>query len=96
MTKIKPHVAFDLIRPDEVAECWDGVYSAPCALYEALWDCTEAYDDQHLANIEDMGPHDVIGINCVKQFWKRFTPEQQAKLNELAEEQDAKWKELSA
>jgi len=88
MTKIKPHAALTYIRPDEVAECWDGVTAA--GLYDPLWDCVPAYDKAYMENIEDIGPHDVVGINSVKQFWARFSDEDKVKLNTLAEEQDAK------
>lgn len=40
--KITPDSWFDLIRPDEVAECWEGVLSSG-GLYEALWDCVASY-----------------------------------------------------
>lgn len=91
-TKIKPNAAFTVTRPDEVAECWDGVFGFG-NLYETLWGCVDHYDDKHMANIEDIGPHDVIGINAVALFWDRFTDEQKTKLNELAEAHDAEWKE---
>jgi hypothetical protein len=92
---IKPHEAFKVTTPDTVAECWDGVYHAinpdgtEMRLYEALWNCTAHYNDKHLEHIEDIGPHDVIGINSTASFWHLFTPAQQAKLNELAKLNDA-------
>jgi len=81
------HEAFNYIRPDEVAECWDGVFSFG-NLYEQLWACVEKYDNAYKANIEDIGPHDVIGINCVSQFWDSFSEANQVKLNELAAAQE--------
>jgi hypothetical protein len=81
---IKPHSWFETITPDTVAECWDGVYSFG-NLYEQLWSCVEKYDE---VDREDCGPADVVGINSVAQFWADFSPENQAKLNELAEAQD--------
>ena len=79
---VKPNGVFRLITPDQVAETWDGVGQD---LYRALWDCVQDYDNSYRANIEDMGPNDVVGINCVKQFWDKFTPEEQEELNKLAE-----------
>ena len=37
---MKPHSSFNYVRPDEVAECWDGVTPT---LYQSLWDCVESY-----------------------------------------------------
>lgn len=82
---MKPNTALSYITPDTVAECWDGVGQE---LYRALWGCVPHYDTGYRAHIEDIGPADVIGINSVASFWDRFTPEQQSKLNELAEKED--------
>lgn len=93
-TKILPHAAFEIMTPDEVAETIDGVYSAPNGLYEALWACVSDYDESYKENIEDMGPHDVIGLNSVADFWDRFSPAHQTKLNELLQAHDAWINEL--
>lgn len=87
-----PHRALSLSRPDEVAECWDGVLK-PLAeggdafdLYNALWRSLEGVKPLGDAfDLEDCGPHDVIGYASVASLWDRFTPAQQARLNELAE-----------
>lgn len=86
---IQPHSSFETIRPDEVAECWDGVYhnKQVSDLYEQLWGLTEQYDNKHRDNIEDIGPHDVIGINSVKSFWDKLSEPAQMELNRLALEQ---------
>lgn len=83
---IKPHNYLSNIRPDEVAECWDGVKQD---LYLALWEQVENYDNSYRENIEDIGPHDVIGINAVSEFWKNFSDEHKVALNELAAAQMA-------
>lgn len=75
---IQPHDWFDIVRPDQVAECWDGVGDD---LYRALW--ASMSDMKPLAH-EDCGPADVIGLNSVASVWSRFTPEQQTRLNQLA------------
>lgn len=92
-TTILPRSKFSYYRPDEVAECWEGVIdrnaateAAKMELYHALWDAMDgAKPLSELVNIEDCGPHDVIGLNSVADFWDRFTPAQQARLNELAD-----------
>lgn len=91
MTKIIPNPVFEVIRPDEVAECWDGVGDD---LYEDLWECVGKYDNSYRENIEDIGPHDVIGINCVKDFWDDLSIENQIKLNALAADEAIKWENL--
>ena len=87
MTKILPHASLAYIQPDEIAECWDGVFNSG-DLYEKLWDCVPLYDNKYRENIEDIGPHDVIGINSTTKFWDRFSDEHKAKLNELAAAND--------
>lgn len=84
---IKPDSVFDVITPDQVAETWDGIYGSG-NLYEKLWECVKYYDNSYRENIEDIGPNDVIGINCLSEFWDRFSQEHQLKLNELAKEME--------
>ena len=76
---ITPNSWFDLIRPDEVAECWEGVLAA--GLYEHLWDCVGDYT----APSPEESEEPCYGMDCVADFWDRFTPEQQLQLNQLAE-----------
>lgn len=91
---IVPHSEFDLFRPDEVAECWDGVYSFG-NLYEQLWACVEKYDeDEHRENIEDMCPDDVRGINALSRYWDFISDENKLKLNELAQQRSKYYAEL--
>jgi hypothetical protein len=87
---MKPHTALKYITPDEVAECWEGVIPT---LYEALWECVPRYNTKYLANIEDIGPHDVIGLNCVADFWSSFSAVHKSILNRLAAEQMKKVEE---
>ena len=89
MTKIVPHAAFDIITPDQVAECWNGVLATPGGLYEALWACVNDYK----APRPEVSEEPCYGMDSVKDFWDRFTPEHQAALNELAERNEA---EMSA
>ncbi len=90
---IAPHIALTIQTPDTVAECWDGIFAVP-GLYEALWALTNDYDNAHRANIEDMGPADVVGLNSVASFWDRFSDEHKAALNAAAIAFDAWWDAL--
>ena len=90
---IKPHAAFEVITPDTVAECWDGVFGSG-NLYERLWSMVDLYDESYRENIEDIGPHDVVGINSVASFWDKFTEEERELLNALAERNDREWEEM--
>lgn len=68
------------LRPDEVAECWDGVTKVP-GLYEALWGFMKAV--RPIPNREDTGPADHIGYGNLAQFWDQLSPEHQAALIEI-------------
>lgn len=85
--KITPHSAFEVITCDQVAECWDGVYGNEAVpdLYEQLWACVP---EKRSYDVEDCGPADVVGIDCVADAWDRLSPEAQAELNRLAVAQD--------
>lgn len=82
---IKIHEGLQVVTPDTVAECWNGVYGHG-DLYERLWDCVPHYKK---FDREDCGPHDVVGVNSVAQFWDRFSDDHKTKLNELAAAFDA-------
>jgi hypothetical protein len=77
---ITPHAAFGVVRPDEVAECWNGVLAAG-DLYEALWGCVNSY----AAPSPEESEEPCYGMDCVADFWDRFSDEQRAALNGLAE-----------
>ncbi len=85
---ICPDPRFRFARPDEVAECYDGVLAVP-GLYEALWQALEdAPPRSSLFDIEDNGPSDVIGLErSVADVWDRFSSDQQAALNQIANAQ---------
>lgn len=78
-----PHGAFNYTRPDEVAECWDGVFAAG-NLYETLWACVTHFT----APSPEESEEPCIGTDCVADFWDMFTPEQQETLNQLAADRD--------
>jgi hypothetical protein len=80
--KITPNSWFQMIRPDEVAECWDGVLRL--GLYEPLWACVDHYS----APSPEESEEPCHGMDCVADFWDRFTPQQQQLLNALADRND--------
>jgi len=82
---ITPHASFDIVRPDEVAECWDGVLAAG-DLYERLWACTTSYT----APSPEQSEEPCWGMDCVADFWDHFTPSEQETLNQLAERHEDK------
>jgi len=78
--------SFKYIRPDEVAECWDGV---PDDLYTALWASMDGMPSlKEQIHMEESAPGDAVGLNTVESVWHLFTPAQQETLNALAEVQD--------
>lgn len=76
---MKPNCVFDIVRPDEVAECWDGVTDD---LYRALWACVNDYK----APRPEVSEEPCIGMDSVADFWDRFTDADKAALNALAAE----------
>lgn len=76
-----PHTAFHYVRPDEVAECWDGVTND---IYECLWACVSHFT----APSPEESEEPCIGSDCVADFWDLFTPDQQEVLNQLAADRD--------
>jgi hypothetical protein len=86
---MKPHSYFKTIRPDEVAECWDGILAVP-GLYEALWACVGDYK----APSPEVSEEPCYGMDTVAGFWDRFSDEHKAALNEAAEAADAKARAL--
>jgi hypothetical protein len=86
---IEPNSWFETIRPDEVAECWEGVLEA--GLYQPLWDCVQGYK----APSPEESEEPCYGMDCVADFWDRFTPDQQLQLNQLAITNDrSPWADL--
>jgi hypothetical protein len=70
----------ELIRPDEIAECWD----VSDDLYRALWDRTpkeKSYDP------EDNGPADVIGMDTMtEEGWQSLPDDLKTELIGLIDE----------
>jgi len=83
---MKPHPSFEIVRPDEVAECYDGVLAVP-GLYEALWACVVLYN----APRPEVSEEPCYGMDCVQDFWDRFSDDHKAALNEIAAKHDEQW-----
>lgn len=79
--KPHPHSIFQVWTPDTVAECMNGVFSAPNGLYAKLWSLVPA---KRPYDIEDNGPADVVGIGSVAKNWESFSAEEAILLNDLA------------
>jgi len=77
---MKPHPLFEVWTPDTVAECLEGVKDD---LYSALWALVPYYTKRESNEL----PPDP-DFNALAGFWDKLEPEQQAKLNELAAEQE--------
>ena len=75
---IEPHSLFQIWRPDEVAECLDGV---PDEIYRELWALVRHY--------EGTDPLVRDGSYCLATWWDELFPEDQAILNNLAAKQEA-------
>ena len=84
---INPHEAFEYSRADEVAECWDGVGEA---LYAKLWNEIVILQ-KAIPNLEDTGPADHVGFECLASHWDILTEQEQKHLNALAEARDIEW-----
>jgi hypothetical protein len=89
--KPAPNAAFKYTRPDEVAECWDGVGEE---LYKVLWNLMSYVPA--IPNIEDSGPSDHVGHGNLADLWAHLSADEAEKLNKLAEAKDAEWKEAMA
>lgn len=80
---IKPNPTLEYYRPDEIAECFDGVSDD---LYQVLWNSID--DMQPMSDfidIEDSCPQDAIGINSVVSIWDQFTEDEQRQLNQIVQ-----------
>lgn len=82
---IKPHVAFTVHSPDQVAETYDGI-DGVSGLYEALWALVGHYDGKPRSEVNDD-----FADRALSNWWDELEPEHQAKLNELAEIHDKAW-----
>lgn len=83
-TVTRPHESLRLIRPDEVAECWDGVSPD---LSRALWDLVPLYDGK-LSRMETPPEPDLFAVS---RYWSRLAPEHRVALNELAAKRPRLW-----
>lgn len=77
--KIQPDIAFEVLRADEVAECWEGVNDH---LYKKLWDIVQMMPRY---NPEVMEEPVIGGKYALAYYWKYLDEDEQRQLNELAE-----------
>lgn len=82
------HPALLVTRPDEVAECWDGIFDVP-GLYAALWACVAAYK----APSPEVSEEPCHGVDCVADFWERFSDDHKEALNAAAYAMEQEWME---
>ena len=73
---MEPHSALGSVRPDVIAECWDGV---SCDLYLSLWASV-----RHLKGYDGETPPEP-DVNSVASIWDRYDDWTKRALNALAE-----------
>lgn len=87
--RVRPHMLFKIWKPDEVAECLNGVGNTD--LYAKLWTFVNDYKGLPPEQAEEPTP----GVDCLADFWSRLDYDEKVKLNELAkrhdEEAEADW-----
>lgn len=77
------HMAVSCVRPDEIAECWDGVLAVN-GLYEALWAFVERYEEPR----PEVSEEPIIGgRDSIERFWDELSEEHQVALNCLVTKQ---------
>lgn len=81
LTREQVRARFGVTRPDEAAECWDGVCAVP-GLYEALWGLTEHYT----APSPEVSEEPCHGEDSIARFWDRLSPAHQQALVRLEQE----------
>lgn len=68
---------FEFMRPDEIAECCEGVSDD---LYNGLWVLTAMYEGPTPEEAEEP----IHGQNALPKFWSALTPEHQQELVSIA------------
>jgi hypothetical protein len=81
---MKPNPTFNDFRPDEVAECWEGV-TRPT--YRELWALMRDVPPPP-AWIEDCGPEPASGEEALAYHWGKLSEAAQTELNALADKMD--------
>lgn len=81
---MKPNRTFENFRPDEVAECWEGVTRHT---YRELW-ALMLNVPPPVPWIEDCGPEPASGSEALSYHWDRLSEAAQAELNALADKLD--------
>ena len=81
ITQNEVEVRFGIIRPDEFAECKNGVLAAG-QLYEKLWSFVPRYEAPLPADSEEP----CYGLDSIARFWNELTADEQAHLVRLDDE----------
>ena len=82
---MKAHPLFEIWRPDEVAECLEGVDDS---LGRKLWEFVEEYK----APRPEVSEEPCVGLDALVEFWSRLEPRDQRTLNVLAIRHERKYK----
>lgn len=82
-TKIEPNGLFSVWRPDEVAECLEGVKDE---IYTALWELVRHYEGKPRSEVNDD-----FSSRALCNWWDELSKEHQEELNRLAEVEEAKY-----
>lgn len=86
MTTIAPYDTFNILSPDEVAECME----IGTDLYTKIWnEIVPLYDGQERSEVPD--DHDK---RCLAKYWDKFTPEEQERLNAVAKKEDDEFEQM--
>jgi hypothetical protein len=81
---IRPHRSLELVRPDVIAECWEGVGE----MYSVLWRVM-GYAEPYTGETPPEPD-----VNSVASLWQHFTPEEKKELNRIAAEHEKQLDEL--
>lgn len=85
------HPSATYYRPDEIAECMEGITEAT---YKELWGLVALYSQQpDSEQIQDMCPGDMIGRDDLGQFWDKLTEAAQANVTEVLDRVDRELEE---
>ena len=82
---MKAHYLFETMRPDEAAECLEGVTTP---IYRKLWTFVKDYRSAVHGSPEEP----CHGVDALSDFWHKLTEDEQIWLNDLATVHMEGWK----
>jgi hypothetical protein len=77
---VKPHILFQILSPDQVAECLDDV---PVETYTRLWNLVRHYEGQPRSECNDD-----FDERCLANWWHELPEKDHVILNHLAKLDD--------